>query len=76
MPAHLRPRPELPGSIITLASEPMWTDQKGIAHHFGVSTRTIDLWRAAGWFPFLKVKGVLRVDIAACQRAFTRRFAD
>ena len=74
MPAHLRPRPELPESIITLSSEPLWTDKKGIAHMFGMSTRTIDLWRAAGWFPATRVKGVLRFDITACQLAFVRRF--
>ena len=69
MPARLRPRPEVPESILTLASPPMWTDKRGIAHHFGVSTRQVDYWRAAGWFPFLKIKGVLRFDIAACQRS-------
>ena len=76
MPARLRPRPEVPGSIVTVTSEPLWADKKGIAHHFGVSTRQVDYWRAAGWFPFLKVKGVLRFDIAACSMAFTRRFKD
>ena len=74
MPARLRPRPELPGSIVTLASEPSWVNKKGVARMFRVSTRTIDLWRAAGWFPATKIKGVLRFDIGACQLAFARRF--
>ena len=73
MPAHLRPRPELPESIVTIASEPLWTDKRGIAHYFGVSTRQVDYWRAAGWFPATRVKGVLRFDVTACQLAFTRR---
>ena len=53
----------------------MFTDKKGIAHTFTVSTRQIDYWRAEGWFPSVRVKGVLRFDVAACQLAFAKHFA-
>jgi hypothetical protein len=75
MPARLRPQAKLPESIVTLSSEPMWLDKAGIARHFGVSTRQIDYWRKAGWFPATKVKGILRFDVGACQRAFVRHRA-
>ena len=74
MPARLRPRAEVPESIVTLSSEPMWTDKKGIAHVFGVSTRTIDYWRAAGWFPSIRVKGIIRFPVQDCQLAFAKHF--
>jgi hypothetical protein len=76
MPARLHPQPKLPASILTVTSEPTWLDKKGIAHTFTVSTRTIDYWRSEGWFPWTKVGGAIRFDVAACQRAFTRRFKD
>ena len=41
---------------------------------FTVSTRTIDYWRAEGWFPSTKVGGNVRFDVAACEIALTRRF--
>ncbi len=74
MPARLHPRPDLPTSILTVASEPLWASKQGIAHTFAVSTRTIDYWRGQGWFPSTKVGGVVRFDVAACQRAFIQRF--
>ena len=74
MPARLHPQPKLPESILTVMSEPTWTDKKGIAHPFSVSTRTVDYWRTQGWFPSTKVGGNIRFDIGACQLAFARRF--
>ena len=57
MPARLRPRPEVPESIVTLASEPMWTDKRGIAHHFGVSTRQVDLLEGGRLVPLSESQG-------------------
>ena len=74
MPSRLHPRPGLPGSILTITSEPTWGDKKAVAHTFSVSTRTIDNWRAEGWFPSTKIKGVIRFNVEACQRAFAKRF--
>ena len=74
MPARLHPQPKLPPSILTLTSEPTWTDKKGIAHTFSVSVRTVDNWRAEGWFPSVKVGGAIRFDVSKCQLAFARRF--
>ena len=74
MPARLHPQPSLPRSILTVTSEPTWTDKRGVAEMFSVSARTVDLWRAAGWFPWVKVGGAVRFDVAACQLAFARRF--
>jgi hypothetical protein len=74
MPARLRPQPRLTQSILTVTSEPTFTDKRGIARTFFVSTRTIDYWRQEGWFASVKVGGVIRFDVAACQRAFARHF--
>ena len=74
MPARLRPQPKVPESILTVTSEPTWASKKGIAHTFTVSTRTIDYWRTQGWFPSTKIKGVIRFNVEACERAFIKRF--
>jgi hypothetical protein len=74
MPARLKPSARVPGSIVTLTSEPTWTGKKGIARVFTVSTRTVDYWRAAGWFLWIKVKGIIRFPIQDCQLAVAKRF--
>lgn len=74
MPARLRPRPSRRESIVTVTSEPTFTDKRGIAEMFTVSTRTIDLWRTAGWFPSIKVGGNIRFNVGQCQLAFARHF--
>ena len=72
MPARLRPRPSLPESIVTVTSEPAFTDKRGVARLFTVSTRSVDYWRAEGWFPSIKVKGLIRFNVGECQLAFAR----
>ena len=39
-----------------------------------MSQRTIDYWRTAGWFPSVKVKGIIRFNVGECQLAFAKHF--
>jgi hypothetical protein len=74
MPAHLEPDPHVPESITTLVP-PYWTDKKGIAHAFKISTRTVDVWRSKGWVPCFKVAGTVRFSLEAVKVSLEQRFA-
>ena len=43
-----------------------WLDERAIARHFGVSTRTVRRWRVAG-MPSRSIGGVRRYRLSACE---------
>ena len=43
-----------------------WLDERAIARHFGVSTRTVRRWRMAG-MPSRSIGGVRRYRLSACE---------
>ncbi len=43
-----------------------WHDERVVARHYGVSTRTVRRWRAAG-MPSRSIGGVRRYRLSACE---------
>jgi hypothetical protein len=54
--------------------EPLYLDKRQLASAMLVSERTIDNWREAGVIPFIKVRGIIRFDLAKVRAALERRF--
>lgn len=74
MADQTRERPEsLGGVVVSIAQrrdssgvwEP-WLDERSLARHYGVSTRTVRRWRAAG-MPSRVFGGVRRYRLSACE---------
>ena len=49
-----------------------WQDERAVARHYGVSTRTIRRWRAAG-MPSRSIGGVRRYRLSECEDWHERR---
>jgi hypothetical protein len=72
MPAKLRPRPEVAGSITTCVAEPIWVDRIQCAAACDVSVRTLDTWTKRKLIPSLKIRGVVRLDLRAVKAALEK----
>jgi hypothetical protein len=59
---------------VTTHVEPLYLDKQQRAQTILVSTRTVDNWREDGVIPFIKVKGVVRFDLAKVKAALEKRF--
>jgi hypothetical protein len=49
-----------------------WLDERAVARHYGVSTRTVRRWRAAG-MPSRSIGGARRYRLSECEHWHERR---
>ena len=68
------PGPRKSPITVTTLVEPLYLDKQQLAESLLVSQRTVDNWRLLGVIPFLKVRGVIRFDLAKVKAALERRF--
>jgi len=68
-----RERPEGIGVVVSMPSRPdgsgvwePWLDERALARHYGVSTRTVRRWRAGG-MPSRSFGGVRRYRLSECE---------
>ena len=59
---------------VTTLVEPLYLNREQIAQALLTSARTIDNWRELGVIPFIKVRGVVRFDLAKVKAALEKRF--
>jgi hypothetical protein len=59
---------------VTALVEPLYLNREQIAQALLTSARTIDNWRELGVIPFIKIRGVVRFDLAKVKAALERRF--
>jgi hypothetical protein len=67
------PRRSSPIPVTTLV-EPLYLNREQLAQAVLTSARTIDNWRELVIIPFIKVRGVVRFDLAKVKAALERRF--
>ena len=53
---------------------PFYLNREQIARAIPVSPRTVDDWRERGIIPFLKIRGIVRFDLAKVRAALEKRF--
>ena len=63
-----------PIPVVTTLVEPLYLNREQIAQALLTSARTIDNWRELNIIPFIKVRGVVRFDLAKVKAALERRF--
>ena len=68
------PGPRKAPITVTTLVEPLYLNREQLAQAITTSARTIDNWREAGVIPFIKVRGVVRFDLAKVKAALERRF--
>lgn len=59
---------------VTTLLEPLYLNREQLAQAVLTSARTIDNWRELGIIPFIKVRGVVRFDLAKVKAALEKRF--
>jgi excisionase family DNA binding protein len=59
---------------VTTLVEPIYLNPEQLAQTIGVSRRTVDNWKEEHVVPFVKVRGVVRFDLAKVKAALERRF--
>jgi hypothetical protein len=67
-------RKSSPIPVVTTLVEPLYLNREQIAQALLTSARTIDNWRELNIIPFIKVRGVVRFDLAKVKAALERRF--
>ena len=68
------PRRKSSPITVTTLVEPLYLNREQIAQALLTSPRTIDNWRELGVIPFIKIRGVVRFDLAKVKAALERRF--
>ena len=53
---------------------PLFYTRDQLAVALATSARTIDIWRRRGVIPFIKVRGIVRFDVARVKTALEHRF--
>jgi excisionase family DNA binding protein len=59
---------------VTTLVEPIYLNPEQLAQAIGVSRRTVDNWKDQHVVPLVKVRGVVRFDLAKVKAALERRF--
>jgi hypothetical protein len=74
MPRKKRVSQAAPITVITRVEqvEPLYLNKKQLAQSLLVSERTIDTWRERSVIPFLKIRGVIRFNLADVRAALER----
>ena len=57
----------MPTRVDTPGAREPWLDERALARHYGVSTRTVRRWRAGG-MPSRLFGGVRRYRLSECER--------
>ena len=47
-----------------------WQNKAGIAERYGISLRSVDNLRRRRILPHVKIGGIIRFDVEACDKAF------
>lgn len=64
----VRQHVESMASDLLTASLGVWTDAEGVATHFGVSARTVWVWKDEKGLPYRQVDTVVRFNLVECTK--------